>query len=93
MDVIVRWAVISLAVLFLVSIAIFALLGIPEGDPAVRILGDAPWVKDLRELHRDLQDRSFVVGYVLWLGRVWRYLLAGGPRRSGLETLMAARLP
>ncbi len=85
--------IISVVVLLFVSMVIFALLGIPEGDPAQRILGDAQWVKDLRGLHRDVEGRPFVVRYVLWLQRVWRYLLAGGPRRSGLEPLLTGRFP
>ena len=93
MDAIVRWVIISLAVLLFLSMAIFALLGIPEGDPAQRILGDAQWVKDLRELNRDLEGRPFVIRYAIWLHRVWRYVVAGEQRRSGLEPLVAGRLP
>ncbi len=71
----------SLATIVLVTLftglVIFAVSSVPDGDPALRLLGQGRWAADLRTMSRDLDPRlPFLVRYVIWLNRVQRYLRA-----------------
>lgn len=72
-----RWfATIVLATLF-TGLVIFAVGSVPDGDPALRLLGQSRWAADLRTMSRELDPRlPFLVRYVIWLNRVQRYLRA-----------------
>lgn len=72
-----RWfATIVLATLF-AGLVIFAVGSVPDGDPALRLLGQSRWAADLRTMSRELDPRlPFLVRYVIWLNRVQRYLRA-----------------
>ena len=70
-----RWlATIVLATLF-ASLVIFAVSSVPDGDPALRLLGQSQWAAAVRSMSRELDPRlPFLVRYVIWLNRVQRYL-------------------
>jgi ABC-type dipeptide/oligopeptide/nickel transport system permease component len=73
------WRVLALALtgLLIVSMVVYAFVHLPEGDPALELIGDPPWLDDLRALDSDLADRPLVVRYFIWLRRVVRYVVRG----------------
>lgn len=57
------------AVLFLVSVGVFALVSLLPGDPAVSILGEGRAPEDYAAMRTELGlDKSFVSRYTDWLG-------------------------
>ncbi|MFT8716804.1 ABC transporter permease [Gluconobacter potus] len=65
----------SLAVptLFLVSLAVFFLIRLVPGDPALVMLGEGADPATLAAMHRELGlDRPLVTQYLLWLGHALR---------------------
>jgi peptide/nickel transport system permease protein len=63
----------TLAVLFTVSVIIFALMRLIPGDPILMMLGDDFSQDAYRRLQAKLGfDRSVVVQYLIWLGNVLR---------------------
>lgn len=63
----------TLAVLFTVSVIIFALMRLIPGDPILMMLGDDFSKDAYRRLQIKLGlDRSVVVQYVIWLGNILR---------------------
>ena len=70
-----RWlATIVLATLF-TGLVVFTVSSVPDGDPALRLLGQSQWAADVRMMSRDLDPRlPFMVRYAIWLNRVQRYL-------------------
>jgi ABC-type dipeptide/oligopeptide/nickel transport system permease component len=66
-----------LAVYVVVTMMIFALVSLPEGDPAqVFLLGDHPWVHEAKALNRNIDTKQHAaIRYLIWLGRVTRSLV------------------
>jgi peptide/nickel transport system permease protein len=63
----------TLAVLFTVSVIIFALMRMIPGDPIMMMLGDDFSQDAYRRLQEKLGfDRSIVVQYLIWLGNILR---------------------
>ena len=63
----------TLAVLFTVSVIIFALMRLIPGDPILMMLGDDFSQDAYRRLQAKLGfDRSVVVQYLIWLGNILR---------------------
>ena len=63
----------TLAVLFTVSVIIFALMRLIPGDPVLMMLGDDFSQDAYRRLQAKLGfDRSVVVQYLIWLGNILR---------------------
>ena len=63
----------TLAVLFTVSVIIFALMRLIPGDPILMMLGDDFTEDAYRRLQAKLGfDRSVVVQYLIWLGNILR---------------------
>lgn len=92
---IVRRFLLALPVLFGASLALFALLYVLPGDPALFVLGDSATPAQLAALrhHLDL-DQPVPLQYLLWLGRLVRgnlgeSLVSGYP----VTHLISQRLP
>jgi len=65
---------IVLATLF-AGLVVCPVRGVPDGDPALRLLGQSQLAADVRMMSRDLDPRlPFMVRYMIWLNRVQRYL-------------------
>ena len=63
----------TIAVLFTVSVIIFALMRLIPGDPVLMMLGDDFTPAAYRQLQNKLGlDRSIVTQYVIWLGSILR---------------------
>jgi len=63
----------TLAVLFTVSVIIFALMRMIPGDPVLMRLGDDFTQEAYERLRGELGfDRSIVTQYLIWLGQVLR---------------------
>ena len=63
----------TIAVLFTVSVIIFALMRLIPGDPVLMMLGDDFTPAAYRQLQSKLGlDRSIVTQYVIWLGSILR---------------------
>jgi ABC-type transport system substrate-binding protein len=63
----------TIAVLFTVSVIIFALMRMIPGDPVLMMLGDDFTPDAYRRLQTTLGlDRSLVTQYVIWLGSILR---------------------
>jgi ABC-type dipeptide/oligopeptide/nickel transport system permease component len=77
MQSIVRIIVAVIAIYVVVTMMVFALISLPEGDPAqVFVLGDHLWVREAKTIHRGIDARQHAaVRYLIWLGRVTRALL------------------
>ncbi|MDQ7858500.1 MAG: hypothetical protein QN174_03130 [Armatimonadota bacterium] len=73
------WRTLALAVtgLLIVTMVLYAFVHLPEGDPALALIGDPPWLDDLRALDADLAGRPLVMRYFVWLWRVLRYAARG----------------
>lgn len=70
-----RWLATIVLVTLFTGLVIFAVGSVPDGDPALRLLGQSRWAADLRRMSRDLDPRlPFLIRYVIWLNRVQRYL-------------------
>lgn len=72
-----RWlATVALALLF-ATLVIFALASVPDGDPALRLLGQSQWAADVRAMSHDIDQRlPFLIRYLIWLNRLQRYMRA-----------------
>jgi ABC-type dipeptide/oligopeptide/nickel transport system permease component len=69
-------AAVVLALLF-ATLVIFALCSVPDGDPALRLLGQSQWASDARAMSRDIDQRlPFLIRYLIWLNRLRRYAQA-----------------
>ena len=86
----VRALVVIVAFLLVASMVVYALISLPEGDPALALLGHRPWAEDLRALNRDLGDRPVVTRYLIWLSRVINKYVR---RSSSTEGALALHLP
>ena len=63
----------TVAVLFMASVMIFAIMRLIPGDPVLMMLGDDFTQDAYQRMRTKLGlDRSIVVQYVLWLGNVLR---------------------
>ncbi|MDR7421611.1 MAG: hypothetical protein QN159_03990 [Armatimonadota bacterium] len=73
------WRTLALAVtgLLIVTMVLYAFVHLPKGDPALALIGDPPWLDDLRALDADLAGRPLVMRYFVWLWRVLRYAARG----------------
>jgi peptide/nickel transport system permease protein len=95
MKFIVRRLLLTIPILFIVSILAFALIHLIPGDPAQVILGEEATPQAYAELRQQLNlDKPIVVQYLLWLGNV----LQGNLGKSiishvPVSTLIAQRLP
>lgn len=66
-----RRLLLTVPVLFGVSVVVFAVMQLTPGDPASIMLGAMATAEDVERLRRDLGlDRPLVVQYVRWAGRV-----------------------
>lgn len=66
-----RRTAVAVPTLLLVAVAVFLLLRLVPGDPALLILGDAATPEALADLRASLGlDRPLPVQFALWLGRV-----------------------
>jgi ABC-type dipeptide/oligopeptide/nickel transport system permease component len=65
------------AVYVVVTMVVFALISLPEGDPAqVFLLGDHAWVTEAKTLNRGIDVRQHAaIRYLIWLGRVTSSLI------------------
>jgi ABC-type dipeptide/oligopeptide/nickel transport system permease component len=66
-----------LAIYVIVTMVVFALISLPEGDPAqVFLLGNHAWVHEAKALNRGIDmSQHAAIRYAIWLGRVTRSLL------------------
>ncbi|HEV8355105.1 MAG TPA: ABC transporter permease [bacterium] len=86
-----RRALLTLPVLFFVSVIVFALINLIPGDPARIMMGEEASPEALAVLREQMGlNRPVYVRYVIWLGRVVRGDLGKSVRdgRSVLETLL-----
>ena len=69
-----------IAIYVVVTMVVFALISLPEGDPAQEfLLGNHPWVYDAKSLNRTIDTTQHAaIRYLIWLGRVTRSLLGMG---------------
>ncbi len=80
MSIVARLAL-TVPVLLMVSLLVFALLLLLPGDPALVILGPDASPADVRRLSRELgTDRPIIVQYAAWLGRALTGDLGRSPR-------------
>ena len=81
-----------LAIYIVVTMVVFALISLPEGDPAqVFLLGDHPWVADAKALNRGIDTkRHAAMRYLIWLGRVTRSLIHAGSPMAAASPRMAS---
>jgi peptide/nickel transport system permease protein len=95
MKFVVRRLLLTIPILFLVSILAFTLIHLIPGDPAQVILGEESTPEAYEELRKQLNlDKPIVVQYSIWLGNV----LQGNLGMSiishvPVSTLIAQRLP
>jgi peptide/nickel transport system permease protein len=95
MKFVVRRLLLTIPILFIVSVLAFALIHLIPGDPAQVILGEEATPQAYAELRQQLNlDKPIVVQYLLWLGNV----LQGNLGKSiishvPVSTLIAQRLP
>ncbi|SEC82846.1 ABC transporter permease [Paenibacillus sp. GP183] len=95
MKFIVRRLLLTIPILFIVSVLAFALIHLIPGDPAQVILGEEATPQAYAELRQQLNlDKPIVIQYFLWLGNV----LQGNLGKSiithvPVSTLIAQRLP
>ncbi|HEY3247940.1 MAG TPA: ABC transporter permease [bacterium] len=87
----VRRALLTIPVLFFVSVIVFSLISLIPGDPARIMLGEEASPEALAVLRQQMGlDRAIYVRYALWLGRVLRGDLGKSVRdgRPVLDTLL-----
>src|SRR5215207_9364009 len=73
MQVVLRRVALSIPILLLVSIMVFALIHLIPGDPVTVMLGQEATPEVKQALRHELGlDRPLVVQYFVWLGRVVR---------------------
>jgi peptide/nickel transport system permease protein len=66
-----RRLVLTIPVLFFVSLIVFSLIALIPGDPARIMLGEEPSKEALEALRKQMGlDRPLIVRYVIWMGRV-----------------------
>jgi ABC-type dipeptide/oligopeptide/nickel transport system permease component len=82
-------------VAFLVSVAVFGLVHLTPGDPALLVLGEDASPAQVVELRRELGlDRSLPEQYVIWLGRLLRGDLGRSIRsKQPVTQVIVERLP
>jgi peptide/nickel transport system permease protein len=82
-------------VAFLVSIAVFGLVHLTPGDPALLALGEQASPQEVRALRQELAlDRPLPEQYAIWLGRVVRGDLGRSIRnRQPVTRVVLERLP
>lgn len=93
---IVRRLILSLLILFLVSIFAFLLIHMLPGDPAQIILGSEATQEQIDALRKELWlDRPIVVQYFHWLGNAVQGDFGTSTNYGGMKTgeLIAAKLP
>jgi hypothetical protein len=84
-----------IAVYIVATMLVFALLSLPDGDPAQDfLLGNRAWVREAKYLNRTIDPRlNGAVRYAIWLGRVTRSLiLSVGPTAAPPQVLPSAGL-
>jgi peptide/nickel transport system permease protein len=68
-----RRLLLTIPVLFFVSLIVFSLIALIPGDPARIMLGEEPSKEALEVLRKQMGlDRPLIVRYVIWMGRVVR---------------------
>ena len=66
-----RRLLLTIPVLFFVSLIVFSLIALIPGDPARIMLGEEPSKEALEALRKQMGlDRPLIVRYVIWMGRV-----------------------
>jgi peptide/nickel transport system permease protein len=91
----IRRLALMVPVAFLVSIAVFGLIHLTPGDPALLALGEDASPQQVTELRRELGlDRSLPEQYVYWMGRVLRGDLGRSIRnKEPVSQIIVDRLP
>jgi peptide/nickel transport system permease protein len=91
----IRRLALMVPVAFLVSVAVFGLIHLTPGDPALLALGEDASPQQVTELRRELGlDRSLPVQYVYWVGRVVRGDLGRSIRnKEPVSRIIIERLP
>ncbi len=83
--------ILTIPVLFFVSLIVFALINLIPGDPARILLGEQPSKEALEVLRHQLGlDRPILVRYLIWLNRILHGDLGNSVRdgRPVLDTLL-----
>ncbi len=83
--------ILTIPVLFFVSLIVFALISLIPGDPARILLGEQPSKEALEVLRHQLGlDRPILVRYLIWLNRILHGDLGNSVRdgRPVLDTLL-----
>jgi peptide/nickel transport system permease protein len=95
MKFVVRRLLLTIPILFLVSIMAFTLIHLIPGDPAQVILGEESTPEAYEELRKQLNlDKPIIVQYSIWLGNVLRGNLGISIiSHVPVSTLIAQRLP
>ncbi len=90
-----RRMVLTIPVLFIMTIMVFAILHLTPGDPARIMLGPEARVEDVQALRHNLGlDKPLVTQYLLYLGRLLRGDLGESIKnRRPVTELIAERLP
>jgi peptide/nickel transport system permease protein len=91
----IRRLALMVPVAFLVSVAVFGLIHLTPGDPALLALGEDASPQQVTELRSELGlDRSLPVQYVYWVGRVVRGDLGRSIRnKEPVSRIIIERLP
>jgi len=87
----VRRLILTIPVLFFVSLIVFALIALIPGDPARIMLGEEASPEALAVLRRQMGlDRPMIARYAIWMGRVLRGDLGRSVRdgRPVIDTLL-----
>lgn len=81
-----------LAIYIVVTMVVFALISLPDGDPAQEfLLGNHPWVHEAKALNRTIDTRRHpALRYLVWLGRVTRSLLSAASPAARLHIASTA---
>ena len=92
---IIRRVLLSIFVLFLITILSFLLLNIMPGDPVTILLGVDATPQRAEELRKELwMDRPMAVQYLHWLSNVFQGDLGKSvTNRESVSGLIAVRLP
>ena len=90
MDVVARWIALLVTAFLAVCMILYAFVHLPPGDPILRTFEDQAWFQDLKALSRDIRpDYPLPVRYVIWVGKVFKYVV--NRIRAGQQAPAAAR--
>jgi len=90
-----RRLILTIFVVFLVTIIAFLLIHIIPGDPAVRMLGPKATPENVEKLRHELGlDKPIIIQYVDWVSGIFRGDLGKSLRyREDVATLLIEKLP